>query len=196
MAVTTQEFAHRRAPAFQSCPHAPVAEYGRLTWLQRELESRANLKILVNSVRKWVKRMSRPRPDNIREVARIPGVDERWLAMGQNPAAPADEVTPHLYVNFGADRFGLIVVVPQIAGDEISFIVPEPAKDHRVVGVVTAMGGKDRTFTTSIFDLTASPKQSFGGFSVMQFDRDDKGAMRSKGDTKAAKPINSILELA
>ncbi len=229
MAITTQEFAHRLAQALESCPHAPEAEYGRLTWLQRELESRANLKVSVNSVHKWVKGMSRPRPDNIREIARILGVDEVWLAMGQKPAASADskavqshkstgavmtlaglieqnggrvtfpatdEATPHLYVNIGAERFGLIVVVPQIAGDEVSFIVPEPAKDHRVVGVVTVMGGKDLTFTTSVFDLTTAPKQTFGGFSVVQFDRDNKGALRAKGETKAVKPINSILELA
>ena len=55
----------------------------------------------------------------------------------------ADEVTPHLFVNIGAEGFGLIGMAPQIAGGELSFIVPEPTKDHRVVGVVTNIGGKD-----------------------------------------------------
>ena len=107
----------------------------------------------------------------------------------------AAEKTPHLFVNFDADRYGLIVVVPQIAGDSLSFIVPEPIRQHRIVGVITQAGIGTHSFTADVFDLTNSPRQVFGGFSVIEFDQNTKGELRAKGKKHPVIPVRSFADL-
>ena len=225
MQETTTEFALRLNQALDSCPRAPEAQYGRLTWLKNEYIRHTGESISVNSVHKWAHGLSAPRPDNVRKLAQILKVDEVWLALGRKPggnhdpapvapgkatgavmtvaglieqlggrvAFPADgETLPHLFVNFSTERYGLIVVVPQIAETQVTFVVPEPVKNHRVVGVMTTFG-QGHSFTTDLFEITGSPMQAFGGFSVAQFETHGKGAIRSKDGSKVLRPIVNFL---
>lgn len=224
MSDAAKEFSARLQQCLESTPGAPPGTYGRLTWLQRQLEQHAGLKVSVNTVHKWVNGAALPRPDNIATLAKLLQVDVVWLQMGRKPGAPASTVAvesakttgavmllagaievaggrvtfpegkdelPHLWANIGNARFGVIVVGATFTQDAVSFIVPEPVGQSRVVAAVPAQNKAGHTFALDLLDLTGMPKQSFGGFSVVQLLRTKaNGYATSEG--VAVKPMPSV----
>jgi transcriptional regulator with XRE-family HTH domain len=94
---TAKEFGERLSLAVEAYPSAPPTPHGRLSWLQRELEKHAGVKVSVNTVHKWMHGLSKPRDDNLRALARLLKVDEVWLTLGRQPtnATRPPEATVH-----------------------------------------------------------------------------------------------------
>jgi transcriptional regulator with XRE-family HTH domain len=82
---TTEEFAVRFKLAVEGHPLAPVSAHGRQRWVLDKLKTEASLKVSPNTMSKWFHGTARPRPDNIRKIAKVLKVDEVWLSMGRKP---------------------------------------------------------------------------------------------------------------
>lgn len=227
MSQSAQDFALRLAVALDGNPTAPEAQYGRLSWLQRELKKGTGISVSVNTVHKWVNGASLPRPDNIRALARVLKVDEVWLALGRKPGkdpaetkanasrasgaalllggliemsggkvmfASAGEVS-HLRASFGGQEVGLIAVCPQEAEGKASFVIPEPVGTNRVVAVRQFYIADEGCLCIQAVDITKLPRQSLGGFSVLQLDISRDGKLKAPGTRASLHPVRSILEL-
>ena len=77
-------FAKRLDQAMNRHPDCPGA-YGRYTWIVNRLQDH-QIKVTIETVRKWVNAVSMPRRDKMAALAKILRVDETWLAMGTKPA--------------------------------------------------------------------------------------------------------------
>ncbi|NJM49923.1 MAG: hypothetical protein HC843_02755 [Sphingomonadales bacterium] len=76
-------FAKRLEQALDNHPRCPD-DYGRLTWVMREL-SHQRIEVTIETVRRWLTAVSMPRRPKMTALAKILGVDETWLAMGVQP---------------------------------------------------------------------------------------------------------------
>ncbi len=135
MSESAVEFSRRLSLAIEGHPRAPDSEFGRLTWLQRELESSGRLKVSVNTVHKWVRGLSLPRPDKVRTLSRVLNVDEVWLALGQSPAGDRKEVEQKAAEASGAVL--LIAGLIEVSGGKVSF----PAKGTREADLLVSLDG-------------------------------------------------------
>lgn len=86
-------FARRLTQALDNHPRCPP-DYGRLTWVTREL-THQRVHVKVETVRRWLTALSIPRAETIEALAKVLHVDETWLAMGTQPlgaSAPQNRV--------------------------------------------------------------------------------------------------------
>ena len=198
---TTEEFAHRFNRAVDGHPLASPTPHGRQSWVMGKLENEVGLKVSANTLSKWFKGMARPRPDNVRLIARVLKVEEVWLAMGRKPADQAasiqgaerargavlmvaglvemsggrvtfasPEAAPvDLQVNLEGNQFNAVIVSLTEQGKTASCVVPEPVGDSRIIAVVRHETD-NCTSCIQLYDLTNIPRESLGGFSVMQLE--------------------------
>ena len=118
MADAVTEFAARLRQAIDAHPNVPSGQYGRLTWLQRELE-RVGVSVSVNTAHKWYHGRSLPRPDKIQTIAGVLKVDDVWLTLGRSPhqhAAPAA-----LQVGRANGAVLLLAGLIEMAGGRVTF---------------------------------------------------------------------------
>jgi transcriptional regulator with XRE-family HTH domain len=78
-------FAKRLNVACDSLSHVPPYGHGRQTWIKEQLD------VSHEAVRKWFNGLSRPRPDKIRQLAKVLNADEAWLALGITPTSTPAE---------------------------------------------------------------------------------------------------------
>ena len=135
MSDTTEEFAHRFNRAVEGHPLAPPSAHGRQSWVLEKLEKEAGLKVSANTMSKWFHGTARPRPDNIRKIARVLRVDEVWLAMGQKPVQQSVGGMAGAEAARGAVL--LVAGLIEIAGGRVTF----PGKDHAPVDLQVNMAG-------------------------------------------------------
>lgn len=83
--IRDPEFAKRFDQACDGYPMVPPKHSGRLTWIQRELVSRFNEKVSVETVRKWFTGEAKPRPEKLAMLAQMLQVDVAWLSLGVDP---------------------------------------------------------------------------------------------------------------
>jgi len=219
---TTEQFSERLARAVEGYPLAPPTPHGRVTWLMRELEKQIGVKVSLNTAHKWMTGASRPREDRVRDLARMLRVDEIWLAFGKAPTATPVQVESQAHrargatllvaglievcggrVSFADDgkslsvshdgvNFGLVPVVGQVSESKISFVVPEPVGDSRVVAVVPNARG---AFDVDLLDATRLPRQNFGGFSVFEVHIGARGSYKQADGTPLPR-VTSVQTLA
>lgn len=77
--LTDKGFSRRLNQACDSHPHVPAYGQGRQEWVKNQL------KVSSEAVRKYFQGEARPRPDKMRQLARVLEVDEAWLALGIAP---------------------------------------------------------------------------------------------------------------
>jgi transcriptional regulator with XRE-family HTH domain len=82
-----RQFARRLSQALDAHPRCPE-EYGRLTWVKREL-AHQKIDVTIETVRKWLSGETMPRRPKMAALAKVLMVDETWLAMGVHPANEA-----------------------------------------------------------------------------------------------------------
>lgn len=222
--TTTKEFAARLVMAVDGHPLAPASPFGRQSWLREKLKNEAKTPVSANSVHKWMNGTARPREDKIRALARILGVDELWLSMGKSPASKSveaetqvqgkaavlllagliemnggrvtflgDEQPGDLHANIGNRQITIIVVTPDSRGTSQTVVVSEPVGNARIVAVCPA--ANNHTVGIDLFDLTAAPRQSFGGYSIIQLERRKDGKMKAEGVRGLFGPLDSVLSL-
>lgn len=74
-------FSRRLEQALDNHPRCP-SDYGRLTWVTREL-AHQRVNVTIETVRRWLHALSIPRAKSMSALAKILEVDETWLAMGR-----------------------------------------------------------------------------------------------------------------
>jgi len=227
---TTREFSHRLEVALEGNPHAPPTPHGRQSWLRQALLKEAGRDVSPNTVHKWCRGLARPRPDAMRDLARVLRVDEIWLAMGRKPgdAAPASTSTGDaaatpaaglilagliepgggrvsfpapsdgavtIWANVASRRVGVIATSPQPGEADPAFIIPEPAEGHTIVGVLVGEGD-DATARVDLLDLTETPRDNFGGFSIVKLERRKDRAFKVPGQRVLLRPLACVADLA
>jgi len=80
--IRDAEFAKRLTLASDGHPMVPPLHSGRLTWVVRELKSRFDEDISVETARKWFHGEAKPRPDKVAKLAQLLEVDVGWLSLG------------------------------------------------------------------------------------------------------------------
>jgi transcriptional regulator with XRE-family HTH domain len=73
------EFARRLKKACEDNPVIPEKGKGQQVWLAQKLD------VSQEAVRKYFEGQNRPRPDKMKQISKLLGVDESWLALGINP---------------------------------------------------------------------------------------------------------------
>lgn len=151
--IRNRDFGRRLSQACDGNPHVPAPHYGRLGWVQDQLEMRG-LKTSEESVRRWLSGEARPRPDKIRILADVFSVDEAWLATGRAPDLEPKQKTVRNAEVAGA--VNLVAGVIQMAGGHPAF--PKEGEETSVdlyaiirgakyeFKIVLAQPGKDLRF--------------------------------------------------
>ncbi len=105
---------------------------------------------------------------------------------------------PHLRANLSGREIEVVAVAPQVSGDKLSFIVPEPAKNYRIVAVLPrcAMPGESVSRHLELLDISGIERQNFGGFSVLELRRNEKGEIKLPRKRDALEPLGAVTELA
>ncbi|MFU1607380.1 helix-turn-helix domain-containing protein [Sulfitobacter pontiacus] len=135
MSDTTEEFAQRFNRAVEGHPLAPPTPHGRQSWVKDKLEKEAGLVVSANTMSKWFHGTARPRPDNVRKIARVLKVDEVWLAMGQKPG---QQPSAGMTGTEGARGPVLMVAgLIEMAGGRVTF----PSKDNATADLQVNMDG-------------------------------------------------------
>lgn len=130
------EFAFRLAQAVEGHPMAPPTPHGRQRWLKERLEKETGVIVSANSVHKWMNGMSRPRTDNIREIARVLSVDEVWLSLGRRPVADSATIQEQASMADGATL--LVAGLIEMNGGKTSF----PGEDEKDVSLWANIAGQ------------------------------------------------------
>lgn len=78
-------FARRFESACENNPHVPSFNAGRLTWIRDQMKKRG-MAVSIESISKWYSGFMMPRREKLALLAEILGVDEAWLAVGQQDA--------------------------------------------------------------------------------------------------------------
>jgi hypothetical protein len=115
---------------------------------------------------------------------------------GGRVSFPSPENAPiDLHVNMGGQQQNLIIVAPNENNGQISFIVNEPIRGARVLGILVGAG---RNGTASacveIYDLTDAPRQSFGGFSVISIESRKDHKLKVEGSSDFLSPVAEISD--
>lgn len=83
--IRAPEFARRLTEACDAHPLVPALHNGRLGWVKRELASRFQESVSVETVRKWFHGEATPRPDKLAKLAQLLERDIAWLSLGIDP---------------------------------------------------------------------------------------------------------------
>jgi len=148
---TTEEFSHRLGLALEGHPRAPGNVHGRQSWLRRVLKEQTGRSVSANTVHKWCRGTARPRPDALRDLARVLNVDEVWLSLGRKPTSEIASPGKNAAAAGGATM--LVAGLIEISGGRVSF----PAPGDGVVTLWANIGD------VSIGLLTVFPQNSDDG---------------------------------
>jgi hypothetical protein len=89
--IVDKEFAQRLERACDDHPLVPPKNHGRLGYISNAMRTITGQKVSWESVRKWSYGEARPRPKNMKVLARVLEVDEAWLSLGRNPEMQVDQ---------------------------------------------------------------------------------------------------------
>jgi hypothetical protein len=132
---TTVEFGHRLVQAVEGHPLAPLTPHGRQRWLLDKLVKETKVSVSPNTMSKWFNGTARPRPDNIRELARVLKVDEVWLTIGRKPT---DSLTTMHGMEKANGSALLLAGMIETTGGKVTF----PAGEESVVDLHVNMTGQ------------------------------------------------------
>lgn len=161
--IRDPEFAARLEQACEQHPDTPAKNAGRLQWMKHELERRYDVRVSLESVRKWFAGESRPKADKIRAIAQLLGVDDKWLRDGvAGHSTPPDHegavylITGlirmdggqtifttledpddvDLYAIIQGVRYTMHITVGEVEGYHVTFTVPARHEEICVIGVL------------------------------------------------------------
>lgn len=145
-------FSKRLETACDQNPHVPEYGRGRQTWVKEKMN------VSHEAVSKWFTGMARPKPDKMRKLAKLLGVDEAWLSLGITPETqPRERRTRTAALNGGVNYFmGLV----QLNGGHCA---PPAENDPRadVVDFYGILRGVQLAFTICLATQTAKGEYKF-----------------------------------
>ncbi len=83
-------------------------------------------------------------------------------------------------------------MTPQSTDGAVAFVIPEPVKDALVIAAVTPQPG---SLTVQFYDLTALPRLSMGGFSVVQLSRVGRNTLVHVESCARIGPLKSMTNI-
>ncbi len=89
--IRDADFASRLARSCDLHVECPPLHRGRLVWIQQKLETDFNQRVSIETVRKWLSGEAKPRPDKIKLLAALLGVDLAWLQIDVGAAPVSGE---------------------------------------------------------------------------------------------------------
>ncbi|MDQ0317783.1 hypothetical protein [Amorphus orientalis] len=113
------EFAKRFKTACDNYSQCPPMQKGRLVWIRDNLESRFNISVKGEAVRKWHSGIAIPRPKTLSALAKLLHVDDGWLAFGLESEVPSAERKSRLLSDDGAAN--IVVGFIQMSGGYCAF---------------------------------------------------------------------------
>ncbi|QPC91508.1 hypothetical protein [Mesorhizobium sp. INR15] len=116
--IAHPEFGRRLERACDGNPDVPQLNHGRLGWFTDQL-AKHNVKVSVETIRKWFAGETRPRHLAMIALARILTVDESWLTTGKSPEFTDTQRKMHNVVAGGA--VNLVAGFIQMDGGHPSF---------------------------------------------------------------------------
>lgn len=144
--IRDAEFAARLEQACDSHQYIPPKHSGRLSWIQRELERRFDMRVTVESISKWFMGESKPRPKKLEKLAELLEVDVAWLSLGVNPALQPREQRIRNAMVDGA--VNLVAGLIQMDGGHPAF--PEEAQHKNHVDLHAIIKGAKYDFHVSL----------------------------------------------
>lgn len=106
-----------------------------------------------------------------------------------------DDEAVSLFANINGKRIGITVVTAQVKGGKVSYMIPEPVGDNRVVSVEERPNCEGFSGCYSILDLTKVPRQNFGGFSVVTGEVRPNGQVKIEGQRNLLSSNATVDEL-
>lgn len=83
--IVDRDFGLRFERICDDHPRVPAKAFGRLGYIANGLEKVAGTKVSIESVRRWFGGEARPRPTNMKQLARLLDVDLTYLSFGTVP---------------------------------------------------------------------------------------------------------------
>lgn len=101
-----------------------------------------------------------------------------------------------LYVDSGKGQVPILVVAPQVSGQTVTFMIPEPVTAARVlsVGAEGACPNGEGSGRVIVTDLTDIPKKNFGGFSIVSGERRSDGRIKIDGQRNLLAPEPRVAD--
>ena len=96
-----------------------------------------------------------------------------------------------LHINIGGSSFSAIVVCPKLDEGTMTYLVPEPVGDARVLSV-SLDSHENCSVCLTVLDLTDCPRQSLGGYSVIVLTQGHKGQFSFDGGKPLLSPVGSL----
>jgi len=109
---------------------------------------------------------------------------------GGKVVVSTERASPFMVVNFGGFEARVMVVAATVANADLSFVIPEPVGDLRVLAVVPGA----TNFAIRVYDITGLPRQPFAGFSVAQA-RQQPGGISSPDGKQVIHPFDSVQSM-
>lgn len=150
--MSDKGFAKRLHIACDQNPHVPDYGRGRQTWVKERM------KVSHEAVSKWFTGFARPKPEKMRQLAKVLGVDEAWLSLGITPEIQPRERKTRTAALEGAVNYVMGLV--QLNGGHCA---PPPENDRRAdsVDFYAILGGVQMAFLVSLATMTAKAEYRF-----------------------------------
>lgn len=151
------EFARRLLKAVDNNPIVPEKGRGQQVWLAQKLG------VTQEAVRKYFEGMARPRPDKMKDLAKLLRVDESWLALGVNPEMDAKQKRQYqgraeaaAYLAFGVFMANGYTCAFGKEGDEAVDFFAIKGGQQKAVSVTT---GREKSKSVWVFPVKPTYEQ-------------------------------------
>lgn len=152
------EFAKRLHQACEDTPIVPEKGKGQQVWLAQKMG------VSQEAVRKYFEGMARPRPDKMKDLAKLLHVDESWLALGINPEMDARQKRQYqnraeaaTYVTFGAFMANGYTCAFGKEGDETVDFYAIKGGQQKAISVTT---GREKSKSVWLLPVKSTYEQS------------------------------------
>lgn len=108
---------------------------------------------------------------------------------------PGKEDPADIRATIDGQDVGIVVVVCDAAEPVNAIMVQEPVGDTRVIGVTRRCHTGAATVMFDINDFTKAPRKSFGGYSILQVERQATGKFKVEGAEDLYARLESVAEL-
>lgn len=130
--IRDEAFAKRLTGACDEASNlVPPYNYGRLTWIQKQMHDQHGVDISVETVRKWFSGEARPRPDKMKKLADLLHIDESWLSLGKQNGLGLKDIREHNVQAMGATN--IVVGLIQISQGAIAFPSTDSVEDFTAI---------------------------------------------------------------
>lgn len=111
------------------------------------------------------------------------------VSFQENPESPVD-----LQVSTPEGGVEIVVVTPRESDGVLTFVIPEPVGDARIVSVTTGPAPQSPTATADlvVVDLTDCPRQFLGGYSILALTKRKDGRFKAEGQRTLIPVLDSL----